>query len=83
MARNWMRENTRLKERVDRHDEQIGELLLMSMADHKTLQLHGRELALLRELSEVQAQRITHVQASIGTLRRIARSRAARKRLHT
>jgi len=83
LARNWMRENTKLKKRVDTHDEQIGELLMMSTADHKTLQLHGRELALLRELSEVQAQRITHAQASLGTLRRIARRRPARKRMHT
>lgn len=73
MARNWMEENTALKKRVDKHDEQIDELLLMSTADHKTLELHGRELRLLHQLSKVQSERITLVHAIAK--RQIARSR--------
>lgn len=63
----------RLSRRVDRHDKDIGELLEMSQDDHKTLVLHGRELELLRRLSEVQADRITHVAASVARLRRSRR----------
>lgn len=71
MARNptWQ-DIARISRRVDTHEEQIGELLEMSQIDHKTIALHGRELELIRKLSEAQTARITHVQKSMARMSR-------------
>jgi len=74
-----MKENTRLNERVDSHDKEIRDLQQASNEHAEAIRLHGIELFLLRQLSEVQAQRITYVEGSTSILGRITRRRAARR----
>ena len=69
----------KIRRHLARHDEQIDDLFEMARSDHRTLELHGRELRLLRELSEIQAKRITHVAASVVRIGRRTRARRARK----
>lgn len=62
------KEFSALKAKVDKHDEQIGDLFDMSRADHNRLLLQEEATELLRKLAANNTQRIKLVEENLRNL---------------
>jgi len=68
-AATW-KDVAQLARRIERHDEQIQELLDMSAADNKRTKLQGEGLDLLKKLGENHEKRIAMVERDVSGVRR-------------